>query len=328
MEIDLNGSDPVFTRPGHRSAEILDGLLVQARRELGIGEDREWRVTSSRLKLTKIFFEIEERSSVSSRRLIGKVSHSRNANSAYEKMRLLWAAGMRPPSKYTVPEPVAFVATSALLLQEKAPGMQLLEKIRSGAASAEDANGAADWLAALQSLPVTLERAAPGFNLERCRRELPDALPDHAARIAALLDDVSHSLEEPAAVVPSHGDFHPMNVYTAPDRVTAIDLDTLAAREPAADAGYFVAQSAIMGYLVLESFEATAAFRSAFLERYAGSAPHPCGSERLALYVALAFIRSLHYDFCILHTNPHALVEPFVSAAEQCLVGGEIRLAA
>jgi aminoglycoside phosphotransferase (APT) family kinase protein len=213
-------------------------------------------------------------------------------------------------------------------LQEKAPGTQLLEKMRSRVASVDDGSHAADWIATLQSLVEAPEPAPAGFNIERCRRELPAALPEHAVRIEALLEQVSTTLETTAELVPSHGDFHPMNVYVAPDRMTVIDLDTFAAREPAADVGYFIAQSAIMGYLVSDSFETTAALRRAFLDRYKAVSRHACDYERLAVYMAFAFIRSLHYDFCILHTNPEALVEPFVSAAEQCLAGHEIRLAA
>lgn len=327
MNIDLEASDPVFTQPGKRAASNAAELIANVRTELGLGHDRPWRLISSRLKLAKTFFEVEESTPEGPRRLIGKVSPSKSAQGAFANMQLLWEAGMRPPAPFTIAEPVAYLPDRFLLLQEKAPGVQLLQKMKAGEATASDAHCAAGWLAALQQLNVpAAPPASAGFNLERCRRELPAALPQHAARLETLLDRIAAAIEPPGALVPSHGDFHPMNVYVADDRVTAIDLDTFAAREPMTDVAYFLAQSAIMGFLLWQSFAPTAPVRNAFVEAYSRHSSLELDPSRAGLHMALAFLRSLHYDYCILHTHPDAAVEPFIQAAAQCLEGGDIRL--
>jgi hypothetical protein len=224
--------------------------------------------------------------------------------------------------------PVAFFPEKHLLLQEKAPGTQLLDKIRSGSATDSDARRAAAWLLCLQSLHLPeLTPGKPG-NLDRVRNELPSAIPAYAARIQRLLEYVSNRQQAPGRLLPSHGDFHPMNVYLTDGQVTAIDLDTVALREPAYDVAYFMAQSAIMGYLVCHSFSATDDLRLAMLSEYAENAPDRLEVERVGVHIAFAFLRSLHYDFCILHTNPQGLVEPFLSAAERSIASGGVHLAA
>ena len=328
MNIDLEASDPVFTQPGKRSAADAGQIVARVREALALGDDRPWRLVSSRLKLAKTFFEVEETTPAGPRRLIGKVSSSKSAQSAFASMQLLWNAGLRPPAPFTIAEPVAYLPDQFLLLQEKAPGAQLLQKIKAGEALESDAHCAAGWLSALQQLKVDAPPpAAAGFNLERCRRDLPAALPAHAARVESLLDRIAASIEPQTALVPSHGDFHPMNVYIAPDRVTAIDLDTFAAREPMTDVAYFLAQSAIMGFLMFQSFAPAASLRAAFLDAYRQHSSIPLDPQRTGLHMALAFLRSRHSDFCILHTHPDAAVEPFLAAAEQCLNGSDLRLA-
>ena len=322
MNIDLEGSDPVFTQPGKRQAADIAEIIGRVRAELGFGDDRPWRLVSSRLKLTKTFFEVEELTPAGPRRLIGKVSPSKSAQTAFNSMRLLWDAGLRPPSLFTVAEPVAYLPDRFLLLQEKAPGVQLLQKIKAGEAHPGDAHCAADWLTALQRLDVPAEPSvSPGFNLESCRQELPAALPEHAARLERLVNSIAAAVEPRTTLVPSHGDFHPMNVYIAADRVTAIDLDTFAAREPMTDVAYFLAQSAIMGFLMKGTFDVTSALRRAFVDAYEQNSSIAPDRSRIGLQMALAFVRSLHYDFCILHTHPEAAVVPFLDAAARALEG-------
>jgi Ser/Thr protein kinase RdoA (MazF antagonist) len=113
-----------------------------------------------------------------------------------------------------------------------------------------------------------------------------------------------------------------MNVFLAEHgRVTVIDFDTFSARERAADVAYFLAQAAIMGYLDKGSFNATSGVRSAFLAEYQRSARCEFDAARLGLYIALAFLQSLHFETCILHTGNSSIVDPWLKSAEQCLEG-------
>ena len=78
---------------------------------------------------------------------------------------------------------------------------------------------------------------------------------------------------------------------------------------------YFgLAQIAVMGHHVLGSFDATAEVRTEFL-RAAPAAPE----DRLDLLIRWAFLRSLHFDFCILKLKERGHAEAFLSAAEHGL---------
>ena len=323
-----NPSDPVFTHAGGRPAEGVDELLAFAREQLGLGPDRCWQLISSGMKFTKTFFELEESRPEGSRRLIGRVSAREKWKGAYEILRKLRDAGMRPPSPYCVVEPVAFLPERNLLLQEKAAGQQLFEKIKTGTATERDAERAAEWLVALQRLAFpNLPQGSCG-DFERTRKELPDAIPSSARRIIQILDFLSKRFRATVPGAPSHGDYHPMNIYLDDERVTVIDVDTFAAREPMFDVGYFLAHSAVMGYHHSGTFEPTENLRAVFLDTCERLAPHRFHKERVRVHVAFAFLRSLHYDLCILRTYPKEVVDPFLSAAERALSGARIRLAA
>jgi hypothetical protein len=311
MPIQLHGSDPVFR--GTRPAAGVDELVEWTRAQLGIGPERPWRVIHSRQKMTKTLFEVDE----NGRRLIGKVSQSERARQTFDILSELWRAGMRPPSKCIVTEPLAWLPDRNLLLQAKAAGVQLIDLVQSrkqGAPAAVEA--AAQWLHALHGLQLNPPDPSPP-DVERCRSELMHGLPEAAARIdkiaARLSEELSADTQE--RKVPSHGDYHPLNVFIDEDgTVTAIDLDTFAAREPASDVSYFLAQLAIMGFHVLGGFEATAEMRGVFRR----AAP-PAGDDRIDAGIRWAFLRSLHYDVCILKLRERGHVTPFLHVAENGL---------
>jgi hypothetical protein len=268
---------------------------------------------SIRSKLTKTFFEVEE----DGRRLIGKVSKSPRARRTYETLKLLWDAGMRPPSHSTVTQPVAWFPEHGLLVQAKAEGDMLLDLIQVHSLRAKEGVVAAGrWLTQLQNTDVPLEQA-PDYSsvVERCRRELGDALPGCRDRIGVAAEALLPHLSQTCALVPSHGDFHPMNVFLdSAGRLTAIDFDTFGGREPALDVAYFEAQLAIMGYLVFGSLDATRELRALFRE----NAP-PVPNDRIDIHTKVTFLRTLHYDLCILKLKDTSKVDPFLDVVEHGL---------
>jgi hypothetical protein len=308
--------------------EDLDELIGYAREQLGLGDDRPWRLLSSSIKMKKTFFEVEETRPEGARLLVGKVADSEKSKGAFDSLRTLRDAGLRPPSPYRVVEPVAYFPDRHLLLQEKASGAMLFDKIKAATATTGDAERAAEWLLALQDIRVPGLRQGSLGNFERTRDELTLALPGCARRLRPITTFIGSHLAAETPGIASHGDYHPMNLYISDDYVTAIDVDTFAAREPMYDVAYFLAQSAIMGYPKFQSFAPTEELRAAFLEAYEKRAPRLYRKDRIRVFVAFAFLRSLHYDFCILRTDPHHLVEPFLSAAERALSEAHIRLAA
>lgn len=322
MRVDLEASDPAFEGSKALPAGVEE-LIAWIRERMAYGPERPWKLVSARGKLRKILFEVEEQGPDGPRRLIGKVSDSAKALGAFEILKLLWHSGFCPPSRHTVVRPVAWLAERYVLLQEKAPGVQILH-------SANEAAGAraAEWLTALQRSGITPPRThVSGPDLDRTLRELPAALNGEGARVTRLVEAAIERSSEPAStLVPSHGDFHPLNVFLAPDgRVTAIDIETFAAREPLADVAYFLSQSAVMGYLANGSFTNTAPMRRAFIDAYS-SAANLADSQRVAALAGTSFLQSLHFEHCILRTGNFTMVKPFLDVAERCLLHGDFVL--
>jgi aminoglycoside phosphotransferase len=270
--------------PDDRRAEEL---IAECRSRVG----GEWKLLSSSVKLSKSIFEAE----YNGRRVIGKVSGSKRAQTAFGSLTKLRDAGMRPPREFTVPEPIVWIEDRKLLVLEKAPGESLLDVLKQGTSASGHARHAAELLLFLHSLAVHAPRDA--FNVAAAQQratELKSALDD--GRVAPTAEEAIAILgSEPARVVLSHGDYHPMNVYVAPGRVTAIDLDTVALRDQEADVGYFVAQAANFGLLISDSLNCTREMRETFLAMFPA-----LDKRRLSAHIAWALLQSLHYDTCIL----------------------------
>ena len=110
-----------------------------------------------------------------------------------------------------------------------------------------------------------------------------------------------------------------MNIFVSAERVTAIDLDTFALRGREVDVAYFLAQTAIFGIHLHESFAATHDLRTEFVRE--------CGDlnqEQVVAYMAWALLQSLHYDLCILRIKNES-VDLMLGAANRLLSTGSDR---
>lgn len=237
----------------------------------------------------------------------------------------LWEAGFRPPSPFTVVQPIAYVPERGVLLQERAPGRLLADIVYTDPQARRKAlESAAQWLGTLHTsridAPTRLEKLRTFVS--RYGTELAEALPEHAARIELLASCALAGLEDSqlAPLAPGHGDFHSTNLLIDQmGRVTAIDLVNFCVQERAADVAYFLTQTAIMGYFRRGSFAATAWERRCFLRDYRKVAP-ALRHERLGLYQGISLLQSLHYERCVLHTGNTAMVEPWLNNAERSLL--------
>jgi aminoglycoside phosphotransferase (APT) family kinase protein len=327
MLYDLTVSDACFAE-GHAPQDI-DEVFGWARHRLGPAA-RSWRLISARRKLGRTLFEIEEETPSGPRRLIGKLGHPEREATLYRTLAALRDAGFRPPAKFTVPEPVAYLAERGFVLQEKAPGNSAGGAVAAGGEAAEStAMDCARWLARLHGCPVAAkqdtidEQAVSHWALE-----LQAVEPSEARRIEKIIQAVLHrSVERIIKILPSHGDFHPGNIFIAgSERVTGIDIDKFAHREPEADIGWFLMQTAAFGFFERGSFECTAAARRAFLDSYELQARTPIRADRAALYMALAFLKNLHFELVLLNTGRKQFAEPWLWAAETAILDGNPQL--
>jgi hypothetical protein len=308
----------------------MDELLASARRRLAMNGIPPWRLISARRKLGKTLFEVEEETASGPRRLIGRIGPERRAGTLYAALEALWNAGFRPPSRLTVTQPVALLDERGLVLQEKAPGRQALDLILEGEHETRlAAEASADWLAALHGCAVRVAPAdAHPPAISRWAGELAPLLPADADRIRRIENAVLHELRQPSPPpVPCHGDFHAMNIFVAPSgRITAIDLDKFCVREPESDVGYFLAQTAAFGFLEKASFDVTALARRTFLERYQSARGGPVHTRRVATYMAMAFLKNLHFELVLLSTGRTQYADPWIGAAASAILNGNLHL--
>ena len=332
MLYDIAASDACFVK-GAAPADI-DQILAWARRRLALNSRRPWRLISARRRFGKKFFEVEEETPAGKRRLIGKFGKTERTQTLYETLQLLRNNGFRPPSMFVVPEPIAHFAEKGFLLQEKASGVQasdLMWKITSGPSLVASwaAARSAMWLAALHRCGVRAPSAALSRDaLSEWAKGLAAAVPAETRRIDAIAEAIGRGLAQPAAqTVPCHGDFHPMNIFIAGGEITAIDLDKFCECEPESDIGYFLSQTAAFDFVENASFDFSAGARRAFVETYESHAARRISRSRAAMFMAMAFLKNLHFDLVLLASGRTERVSAWLSAAEAAIFDQDLRLA-
>lgn len=294
--------------------------------------------------------------SADERRLVAKLYRDAAGADAYRVCEALHAAGMRPLASATVPAVPAYLPAERLLWMEHAPGRSWLERLVADAPDEDDpldptaaCHRAAEWLLALHGLP---DRAPPdtarrlhrvlvsqpiggsaggaGHEVaDRCR-DLADRLPALALRLAPWPQRLGPELVAAESVSgatrprPSHGDFHPGNLLLSagPEaRVTAVDLDGVALREPAFDAGSAVGQLLAMSDLQeWPEGGAAAGARAAvaFWNRYRDGVHGPerdLLEERTGVHALATLLGVLHYSFAM-ETRRRDLAERWLPGLE------------
>jgi hypothetical protein len=234
-------------------------------------------------------------------------------------MEQLWDRGFHAPSFFRVPRPLGRVPESNVLILEWVLGTPWNEVVKSGAG--EDAGlsaGAAGWLVRLHSGPVVgvteqkpgnAPPTAPPRPASRLAGELLRKFPGWAPLLEPVFGRLLERLPEAGGPVPSHGDFHPDNVFISPGAVTAIDFDNFGSREAGYDVGYAIGQLLIMSRLRSGDFRTGARAAADFWRRYEdGGVATP---DRVGVHVARTFVQSLHYELVTFDNGRVDLIEPW-----------------
>jgi aminoglycoside phosphotransferase (APT) family kinase protein len=323
MLFDLSVSDASFVdgRPPKDIKENIEWI----RERLGLDGSCPWTLVSARTKLGRVLFEIEEESNLGRRRVIGKLGRTDRAEVLYRALRSLREAGFKPPSRMTVPEPIACLPERGVVLQEKVPGRQASELLlaRSGRALFAAAD-CARWLAALHQSRVPADVAPIDSDAVSQRsRELAAILPEQAKQLDRIANGISRELVKPILrTVPTHGDFHPMNILIAgTQRITGIDMDKFASREAESDIGWFLMQTAAVGFFKSGNFRASEPARNRFVECYETEMGRAVRADRVAMYMAIAFLKNLHFELVLLKTGRDEYAGPWLEGAATVLEG-------
>jgi len=231
--------------------------------------------------------------------------------------RRLEAAGMRPPATTTVAQTLG--ARAGALVCAHAPGRPWRQTV--GTSVGDEASRAVGrWCAAMERTPLALP-AATGRGVVEAAAQLEALERSTLTRVGrARGADLLSALNEPQALVTSHGNLHPENLFVTQDdlpTVTGIDLDTAAAREPAYDVGYGVAQLLVRSARrpgIAHGRTAAAALVAGY-EQAGGVASR----RRIAVQAARGLLQALHYEVVALGREQAAaqtLLEPFRALAD------------
>lgn len=321
MILDESAIDPSFSEG--RVPDQVDQMVERIRTEMKVGPEREWTVVSARRKFGKELVEIEESGPDGVFRMIAKTGKAHRIRLNYEALHALWAIGFQPPERLTVPEPIAYFPERALLVQEKAPGVDLLEKIREDGDAEQASKSAAEWLAALHNCRVRYDPWEENDGFESKASELASiSSPAESKQIGRIAQRVIATLRlTPPEMVPCHGDFHLLNIFLAPDRVTAIDLDKFGGRDRAEEVGYALCQMACICYHRLDNFNSSLNARRAFLAAYEPASGTTFDRRRLGAYMARTFLTNLHFELYACKTGRIELLAPWLDMADECLLG-------
>jgi hypothetical protein len=307
---------------------IAPASLSQAIPELrsGAWRLRSWRVTQvlehppNRIVFGTLAYQPHRAPRARRQEVVAKVYGTDMGPRAMAALQQLWTAGFRWPARHRVTRPLGYAADENILFQARAPGVLWADLLPSGGRALSVASAqAAAWLVRLQrgtTQPDDQHGSDDDATDRRAARQLLDTFPQHG--LQPLTERLLALLHPPGtALVPSHGGYHPMNVFTTPRLTTAIDLDKFGRREAAYDVGYAIGRLLLISYFDLGAFEPGARAGLSFWRRYAqeGAAPWP----RVAVQVARFLLQSLHFELCALRKNRPDLLPIWTRLMEEWL---------
>jgi hypothetical protein len=227
-------------------------------------------------------------------RVIGKVLRPEVGEEIFAKMQQLWAHGFARGSQdgISMPEPLGYIPSLCLLLQEEVLGTPLKELFKQGIIEKEHSQHLARTLVKLHTLPMMPGRLfTVRDHLARCHPKyefLSLACPELTHAVYHIVDK-AYGIElefgdiQRAAI---HGDFHPGQVHMQNGYAWLIDFDTLNHSDPAADLGnllVFLKSKARKSPVILE-------FIQTLIEEYFSVMDRQI-AERLPMYEGLTYLR-------------------------------------
>lgn len=226
--------------------------------------------------------------------LIGKV-HSEDRSDVFHVMQGIQRAGFGAQDEFSIPQPLAYLPSMHLLLQEKLEGVVAKEVFKTGdeRSRAAAAERCALWLARFQALgPV----AGSVFDADCClsvaegRTQriavLGGRCAEKAARLTESLERARAALR-PVEMRAGHGSFSPAQIILAEGRTATFDWDGYDVADPARDAARFLAALRRLALGKLGSIRALDAAAEVFLRTYQ-SAGLMVAEENLRFFEAAA----------------------------------------
>ena len=229
--------------------------------------------------------------------VIGKVYHNDRPD-VFQAMEGIQQAGFGPQDEFSIPQPLAYLSSLRLLLQEKVEGPLAKEIFKTGDewSRAAAAERSARWLARFHALAP---KAGPVFDSHRRRKtlqryssriaKLSGRCADKAARLLQRLEDAASSLS-PVEMRSSHGSFNAGHVILGQRRTVVFDWDGYDVADPARDVGRFLATLRRVALGQLASVRALDGAAEVFLQTYLAEG-QPLAEKNLRFYEAVACLK-------------------------------------
>jgi aminoglycoside phosphotransferase (APT) family kinase protein len=257
----------------------LIGLLPTGRWSWGAPEEARVEVLRWHPS-TSCAFEILIRAGSGSPSLIGKV-YAKDRQDVFETMEAIWGAGFTGEAETSIPQPIAYLPSLRLLLQEKVEGLQAREIFKYGDAKlcAAAAERCARYLARFHGLAPSLGRSTSVDKMLKNIQHWHRLVSKEGGALASKSEQLVKRLKAAASRLGSvpmcslHGDFGSQNIIFAGRRTVAIDWDFYAVGDPACDVARFIFGLELLALQNLGSIRELDAAADAFLAAYLALAP-------------------------------------------------------
>jgi aminoglycoside phosphotransferase (APT) family kinase protein len=230
--------------------------------------------------------------------VIGKV-YQIDCPDVFQAMEGIRQAGFGPQDEFSIPQPLAYLPSLRLHVQEKVEGPSAGDIFKTGfkqnqAAAAERC---ALWLARFHAIapkagPVSYPHEhLQTKSMQRCSRKMTKRdgpFAGKAARLFRYLEDASSSLR-PVELRAGHGSFSAAHVILARGRTVAIDWDFHDVADPARDVARFLAALRRRALIRLGSARLLDETAEAFLKNYLAAGPRDA-KQNLRFFEAATYL--------------------------------------
>jgi aminoglycoside phosphotransferase (APT) family kinase protein len=291
--------------PGDTHAALADFTAVFDRKEFHaavdrLAEERGWgaplevRVQPLKAHRHRCTFDLAIRTGAGQHPIIGK-AYRRDRVDIFEAMDAFRRAGFGPDAAFSIPEPLAHVASISLRLEERVPGASAQDVLLSGDLDARltAARRCGAWLGhfhttAPRRLGKRIDLEAEARRWEEWAAQMAGAGEPFARKAPRLLQWLCASLPSAATVVEcaAHGSYIPDHLILSDGRAAAIDLDQYGVGDPAREVAWFLISLRRMAMKHVGDFHAMDGAAPAFLDAY-GAVAGPVDRARTRFYAAV-----------------------------------------
>jgi hypothetical protein len=234
--------------------------------------------------------------------LIGKVYHDDRPD-VFQAMEGIRQAGFGPRDEFSIPQPLTYLSSLRLLVQEKVDGPSAGEIFKTG--DDENRSAAAErcarWLARFHAYAPRVGQVFYFHRyLDPLRQrlnkigELNEPLADKAAHLLRRLEDAAAALR-PVEMLAGHGSYSGNQVILADRRTVVIDWDGFDVADPARDVGRFLAALRRLALGRLGSIRALDRAADIFLRTYRGVG-RPGAEKNVRCFEAAACLKlAMHH---------------------------------